>query len=70
MFINTTDRSIHLGEATVIPLCCSAIGPVSPEAIVPGGRCQIPVVLKAVANEPERKRVGFVIQTGIQGLSR
>jgi hypothetical protein len=44
--------------------CCSEIGPFSKEAIPPGSRCAIPVLLKvAPILQAEKKRVGFLLQT-------
>ena len=63
VFTNRTDGPVRLSEAVALTPCCSAIGPLSKDAISPGGQHQIPVVLKAVANGSERKRVGFVILT-------
>ena len=63
-FTNSTKRPVHLTGATATTPCCSEIGPLSKEAIPPGGRCLIPVALKvAPSPQVERKRVGFLVQT-------
>jgi hypothetical protein len=63
-FTNSTNRPIHLTGATATTPCCSQIGPISKEAIPPGGRCPIPVTLKVAPSlQPEKKRVGFLVLT-------
>ncbi len=63
-FTNSTKRPIRLTGATASTPCCSQIGPLSREAIPPGGRCPIPVVLKVAPSiQTEKKRVGFLVQT-------
>jgi Protein of unknown function (DUF1573) len=63
-FTNPTKRPIRLTGATASTPCCSQIGPLPREPIPPGGRCPIPAVLKVVPSpQPEKKRVGFLVQT-------
>jgi hypothetical protein len=62
-FTNSTDRPIRLTGASATTPCCSGVGPISGEPIPPGGQCAIPVVLKAVADNVEEKRVGFLVRT-------
>ena len=62
-FTNSTNQPIRLTGATATTPCCSEVGPLPKAAIPPGGQCPIPVALKTVADHPEKKRVGFFVQT-------
>ena len=63
-FTNSTKRPVRLTGATATTPCCSQAGPLTKEAIPPGGRCPIPVALKVTPSlQPEKKRVGFLVRT-------
>ncbi len=62
-FTNSTTKPLHLTGATATTPCCSGIGPLPKDAIPPGGQCSLPVALKVHADRPEKKRVGFYVQT-------
>jgi len=62
-FTNSTKRAIRLTGATATTPCCSQMGPIPEGPIAPGGLCAIPVALKAVAEQRDKRLVGFLIQT-------
>ena len=62
-FSNNSKQPIRLIRAAASTPCCSAIGPLPTNAIPPGGRCQIPAILKVLTNQEEKKRVVFKVDT-------